>query len=151
MLRSHLNPDLLVFDLEIERTLRRARQVRRRIEFENFLHSQTKSLVAENIYVQSSDFDSDFEFERPFARVRPGKMKKGSLQSKKQSLEAKQRKNSTHMRGRARICMLLKDLSTPRQLWPRLGVAPWLPLTTHRCGSPRICVVSQQLTFQSHV
>ncbi|MED6202169.1 hypothetical protein PIB30_102698, partial [Stylosanthes scabra] len=57
-------------------------------------------------------------------------MKKGSLQSKKQSLEAKQRKNSTHMRGRARICVLLEDLSTPRQLWPRLGVAPWLPLTT---------------------
>ncbi|MED6213354.1 hypothetical protein PIB30_092276, partial [Stylosanthes scabra] len=70
------------------------------------------------------------------------KMKKGSLQSKKQSLEAKQRKNSTHMRGRARICVLLKDLSTPRQLWPRLGVAPWLP---------RLCVGSQQLTFQSHV
>ncbi|MED6177809.1 hypothetical protein PIB30_101546, partial [Stylosanthes scabra] len=78
-------------------------------------------------------------------------MKKGSLQSKKQSLEAKQRKNSTHMRGRARICVLLKDFSTPRQLWPRLGIAPWLPLTTHRRGSPRICVGSQQLTFQSHV
>ncbi|MED6153500.1 hypothetical protein PIB30_102569 [Stylosanthes scabra] len=78
-------------------------------------------------------------------------MKKGRLQFKKQSLEAKQRKNSTHMRGRARICVLLKDLSTPRQLWPRLGVAPWLPLTTHRRGSPRIYVGSQQLTFQSHV
>ncbi|MED6148157.1 hypothetical protein PIB30_050514 [Stylosanthes scabra] len=85
------------------------------------------------------------------SEYRSGKMKKGSLQSKKQSLEAKQRKNSMHMRGRARICVLLKDLSTPRQLWPRLGIAPWLPLTTHRRGSPRICVESQQLTFQSHV
>ncbi|MED6116101.1 hypothetical protein PIB30_096937, partial [Stylosanthes scabra] len=69
------------------------------------------------------------------------KMKKGSLQSKKQSLKAKQRKNSTHMRGRARICMLLEDLSMPRQLWPRPGVAPWLPLTTHRRGRARICVL----------
>ncbi|MED6149677.1 hypothetical protein PIB30_064785, partial [Stylosanthes scabra] len=73
-------------------------------------------------------------------------MKTGSLQSKKRSLEANLRKSSTHMRGRGRICMLLKDLSTPRQLWPRLVVALWLPLTTHRRGSPRICVESQQLT-----
>ncbi|MED6139011.1 hypothetical protein PIB30_079860, partial [Stylosanthes scabra] len=73
-------------------------------------------------------------------------MKKGSLQSKKQSLEAKQRKNSTHMRGRARIRILLKDLSTPRQLWPCLGVAPWLSLSTHRRGGPRICVESYRLT-----
>ncbi|MED6152940.1 hypothetical protein PIB30_096773 [Stylosanthes scabra] len=86
--------------------------------------------------------------KRPMFR---GKMKKGSLQSKKQSLEAKQRKNSTHMGGRAHICVLLEDLSTPRQLWPRLGVAPWLHLTTHRRRSPRICMGSQQLTFQSHV
>ncbi|MED6125291.1 hypothetical protein PIB30_067190 [Stylosanthes scabra] len=36
-------------------------------------------------------------------------------------------------RGRTpRICVLLEDLSTYRQLWPCLGVAPWLPLTTHR-------------------
>ncbi|MED6138607.1 hypothetical protein PIB30_075870, partial [Stylosanthes scabra] len=48
------------------------------------------------------------------------------------------------------LCVLLKDLSTPRQLWPRLGVAPWLPLTMHRRGRPRICLGSQQLTFQSH-
>ncbi|MED6138573.1 hypothetical protein PIB30_075532 [Stylosanthes scabra] len=61
-------------------------------------------------------------------------MKKGSLQSKKQSLEAKQRKNSTHMRGRARICVLLEDLSTPRQLWPCLGIAPWK--STHMHGKP---------------
>ncbi|MED6227511.1 hypothetical protein PIB30_114250, partial [Stylosanthes scabra] len=53
---------------------------------------------------------------------------KGSLQSKKRSLEANLRKSSTHMRGRGRICMLLKDLSTPRQLWPRLGMALWLPI-----------------------
>ncbi|MED6200785.1 hypothetical protein PIB30_088641, partial [Stylosanthes scabra] len=52
-------------------------------------------------------------------------MKKGSLQSKKRSLEANLRKSSTHMRGRGRICVLLKDLSTPRQLWPRLGMALW--------------------------
>ncbi|MED6165456.1 hypothetical protein PIB30_099721 [Stylosanthes scabra] len=39
-----------------------------------------------------------------------------------------------------------QDFSTPRQPWPRLGVAPGLSLTTHRRGSPRICVGSQQLT-----
>ncbi|MED6153090.1 hypothetical protein PIB30_098222, partial [Stylosanthes scabra] len=55
-------------------------------------------------------------------------MKKGSLQSKKQNLKAKQRKTPTHMRGRARICMLLEDLSTP-----------WLPFATHRRGGARIC------------
>ncbi|MED6200767.1 hypothetical protein PIB30_088428 [Stylosanthes scabra] len=71
-----------------------------------------------------------------------GKMKKGSLQSNKRSLEANLRKSSTHMHGRARICLLLKDLSTPRQLWPCLGVAPLVPLTTHRHGGPRICVES---------
>ncbi|MED6188364.1 hypothetical protein PIB30_085266 [Stylosanthes scabra] len=67
---------------------------------------------------------------------------KGSLQSKKRSLEANLRKSSMHMRGRARICVLLKDLSTPRQLWPHLGMAPLVPLTTHRHGGPRICVES---------
>ncbi|MED6141040.1 hypothetical protein PIB30_099439 [Stylosanthes scabra] len=72
-------------------------------------------------------------------------MKKGSLQSKKQSLEAKQRKNSTHMRGRARICVLLNHLSTPRQLWPCLGVAPYLPLTTHRRGKPTAHVPESRL------
>ncbi|MED6191064.1 hypothetical protein PIB30_112392, partial [Stylosanthes scabra] len=51
---------------------------------------------------------------------------------------------STHMRA-------TQDFSTPRQPWPRLGIAPWLSPTTHRRGSPRICVGSQQLTFQSHV
>ncbi|MED6142164.1 hypothetical protein PIB30_110956, partial [Stylosanthes scabra] len=43
--------------------------------------------------------------------------------------------------GRARICMLLEDLSMPRQLWPCLGVAPWLPFATHRRGGARICVL----------
>ncbi|MED6200898.1 hypothetical protein PIB30_089834, partial [Stylosanthes scabra] len=60
---------------------------------------------------------------------------KGSLQSKKQSLEAKQRKSSTHMRAAQRPIHA-------RQLWPRLGVAPLVPLTTHRRGGPRICVES---------
>ncbi|MED6127612.1 hypothetical protein PIB30_089687 [Stylosanthes scabra] len=71
-LRSNSNPDLLVFDPEIERTLRRARQVRRRIEFENFFRSQTETLATENISIHSSDSDSNSEFERPFARVHAG-------------------------------------------------------------------------------
>ncbi|MED6192741.1 hypothetical protein PIB30_012911 [Stylosanthes scabra] len=48
-------------DLEIERTLRRARQVRRRIEFENYLHSQTENLAAEETFVDSSLSDSESE------------------------------------------------------------------------------------------
>ncbi|MED6225777.1 hypothetical protein PIB30_096949, partial [Stylosanthes scabra] len=67
MLRSNPNPDLLDFDSEIERTLRRARQVRRRIEFENSLRSQTKNLATEETFVQSSYFDSKSDFEIPFS------------------------------------------------------------------------------------
>ncbi|MED6127971.1 hypothetical protein PIB30_093175 [Stylosanthes scabra] len=67
MLRSNSNPDLLVFDPEIERTLRRARQVRRQIEFENYLRSQAESLATENKYVHSSDSDSEFEI--PFSNA----------------------------------------------------------------------------------
>ncbi|MED6187613.1 hypothetical protein PIB30_078072 [Stylosanthes scabra] len=48
-------------DLELERTLRRARQVRRRIEFENSLYSQAENLAAEEISVDSSLSDSDSE------------------------------------------------------------------------------------------
>ncbi|MED6197175.1 hypothetical protein PIB30_054233 [Stylosanthes scabra] len=59
-----------VFDPEIERTLRFARQVRRQIEFENNLRSQTKNLATENLasennFAYSSDFD--FDFDIPFS------------------------------------------------------------------------------------
>ncbi|MED6186067.1 hypothetical protein PIB30_063204 [Stylosanthes scabra] len=59
MLRSNFDPNLLLFYSEIERTLRRARQVRRRIEFENNLRSQTKNLASMNNSSYSSDSDSD--------------------------------------------------------------------------------------------
>ncbi|MED6113643.1 hypothetical protein PIB30_072778 [Stylosanthes scabra] len=59
MLRSNSDPDLPLFDLEIERTLRYARQVRRRAELENTLHSQAMRLASDNDSVYSSD--SDFE------------------------------------------------------------------------------------------
>ncbi|MED6163924.1 hypothetical protein PIB30_084805 [Stylosanthes scabra] len=61
MLRSNSEPDLLLFDPEIERTLRCARQVRRRLEFENNSRSQTAELASENNSVYSSDTDTDFE------------------------------------------------------------------------------------------
>ncbi|MED6151083.1 hypothetical protein PIB30_078869 [Stylosanthes scabra] len=73
-----------------------------------------------------------------------GKMKKGSLQSKKRSLEAKKSKNSKHMRGRARICVLLYT-------HPRLSNSVTLRHGTLTSSFPRICVGNQQLTFQSHV
>ncbi|MED6116466.1 hypothetical protein PIB30_100548 [Stylosanthes scabra] len=57
MLRSNSDPNLVLFDPEIERTLRRARQVRRRIEFENNLRYQTKNLASENNSAYSSHFD----------------------------------------------------------------------------------------------
>ncbi|MED6176547.1 hypothetical protein PIB30_089326, partial [Stylosanthes scabra] len=58
---SNSDPNLLLFDLEIERTLRGARKVRRRIEFENNLRSQTENLASENnsVYSSDSDFDCD--------------------------------------------------------------------------------------------
>ncbi|MED6223327.1 hypothetical protein PIB30_072903 [Stylosanthes scabra] len=59
MLRSNFNPNLLFFYPEIERTLRRARQVRRRLEFENNLRSQTENLASQNNSAYSSDSDSD--------------------------------------------------------------------------------------------
>ncbi|MED6148885.1 hypothetical protein PIB30_057246, partial [Stylosanthes scabra] len=58
---SNSDPNLLLFDPEIERTLRRARQVRRRIEFENNLRSQTEYLASVNNSSYSSDSDFDFE------------------------------------------------------------------------------------------
>ncbi|MED6201411.1 hypothetical protein PIB30_094730 [Stylosanthes scabra] len=58
---SNSDPNLLLFDHEFERTLRRARQVRRRIEFVNNLRSQTENLASVNnsSYSSDSDFDSD--------------------------------------------------------------------------------------------
>ncbi|MED6199438.1 hypothetical protein PIB30_075937 [Stylosanthes scabra] len=56
---SNTDPYLLLFYPEIERTLRRARQVRRRIEFENNLRSQTENLASMNNSSYSSDSDSD--------------------------------------------------------------------------------------------
>ncbi|MED6221961.1 hypothetical protein PIB30_059809 [Stylosanthes scabra] len=61
MLRSNSDPNLLLFDPEIETTPRRARQVRRRIEFENNLRSQTKNLASVNNSSYSSYSDFDFE------------------------------------------------------------------------------------------
>ncbi|MED6213964.1 hypothetical protein PIB30_098537 [Stylosanthes scabra] len=58
---SNSDPNLLLFDPEIERRLRRARQVRRRIEFENNLRSQTENLASVNNSSYSSDSDSDCE------------------------------------------------------------------------------------------
>ncbi|MED6171570.1 hypothetical protein PIB30_041866 [Stylosanthes scabra] len=58
---SNSSPNLLLFDPEIERTLRRSRQVRRQIEFESNLHSQTKNLASENDSAYS--FDPDFDNE----------------------------------------------------------------------------------------
>ncbi|MED6140089.1 hypothetical protein PIB30_089841 [Stylosanthes scabra] len=58
---SNSDHNLLLFDPEIERTLRRARQVRRRIEFENNFRSQTENLASMNNSSYSSDSDFDFE------------------------------------------------------------------------------------------
>ncbi|MED6116917.1 hypothetical protein PIB30_104828 [Stylosanthes scabra] len=58
---SNPNPDLLDLDLELERTLRRARHVRRRIKFENSLYSQTENLATDEISVDSSLSDSESE------------------------------------------------------------------------------------------
>ncbi|MED6140914.1 hypothetical protein PIB30_098175, partial [Stylosanthes scabra] len=59
MLRSNSDPNLLLFDPKIERTLRHARQVRRRVELENTLRSQATRLASDNDSIYS--FDSDFE------------------------------------------------------------------------------------------
>ncbi|MED6177728.1 hypothetical protein PIB30_100776 [Stylosanthes scabra] len=70
-------------------------------------------------------------------------MKKGSLQSKKRSLEAKQSKNSTHMRGRARICVGSQQAHFPSHVYTTLNVTFTSPSLTHPCigvEDPRICV-----------
>ncbi|MED6148228.1 hypothetical protein PIB30_051062 [Stylosanthes scabra] len=61
ILGSNPNPDLLDLDLELERTLRRATQVRRRIEFQNSLYSQTENLATDEISVDSSLSNSESE------------------------------------------------------------------------------------------
>ncbi|MED6208356.1 hypothetical protein PIB30_044247 [Stylosanthes scabra] len=61
MRRSTSTPDLLLFDPEIERTLRCARQVRRQIEFENNLCSRINDLASENDFAYSSDPDFDLD------------------------------------------------------------------------------------------
>ncbi|MED6191043.1 hypothetical protein PIB30_112134 [Stylosanthes scabra] len=66
---------------------------------------------------------------------------------KKQNWEAKQGKDATHMRGRARICMLHQDKSMPKQLCHAFKPI----LCTHRRRKPRICVVDQQARMPSHV
>ncbi|MED6141238.1 hypothetical protein PIB30_101270 [Stylosanthes scabra] len=59
MLRSHLDLDLLLFDPEIKRTLRRARHVRRRAELENTLRSQAARLASGCNLIHWSDSDTD--------------------------------------------------------------------------------------------
>ncbi|MED6163895.1 hypothetical protein PIB30_084508 [Stylosanthes scabra] len=59
MLRLRLDPDLLLFDPKIERSLRRSRQARRRAELDNTLHSQVARLASDNNHFHWSDFDSD--------------------------------------------------------------------------------------------
>ncbi|MED6116220.1 hypothetical protein PIB30_098062, partial [Stylosanthes scabra] len=63
---SNSDPNLLLLDPEIKRTLRRARQVRRRIEFENNLRSQTENLASVNNSSYSSDSDSDCDIDADF-------------------------------------------------------------------------------------
>ncbi|MED6177248.1 hypothetical protein PIB30_096377 [Stylosanthes scabra] len=70
-------------------------------------------------------------------------MKKGSLQRKKRSLEAKQSKNSTHMRGGARICMLLHT-------HPRLSNSVTLRRGTLASSFPRICVELQAYAWETN-
>ncbi|MED6127322.1 hypothetical protein PIB30_087007, partial [Stylosanthes scabra] len=72
MLRSNPNPDLLDFDSEIERMLRRVRQVRRRIEFADSLRSQIGNLATEETYDHSSYSDSKSDFEIPFSPTHTG-------------------------------------------------------------------------------
>ncbi|MED6153297.1 hypothetical protein PIB30_100549 [Stylosanthes scabra] len=85
-------------------------------------------------------------------------MKKGSLQSKKRSLEAKQSKNSTHMRGRACICVEEHAYACYNKPNPRLSNSITLRRGTFTSSFRRICVEvhayaweANKLTFQSHV
>ncbi|MED6225238.1 hypothetical protein PIB30_091734 [Stylosanthes scabra] len=60
-------PDLLLFDPEIKRTVRHARQVRHQLEFESNLHSQTQNLASANNSGYSSDPDFDLELSTSFS------------------------------------------------------------------------------------
>ncbi|MED6150487.1 hypothetical protein PIB30_072761 [Stylosanthes scabra] len=61
MLRSNSDPDLLVFNPEIERSLKHIRQVKRRIQFENTQYSQIKEVFSETDSTYSSAFETDIE------------------------------------------------------------------------------------------
>ncbi|MED6226752.1 hypothetical protein PIB30_106804 [Stylosanthes scabra] len=76
-------------------------------------------------------------------------MKKGSLRSKEQSLEAILSRSPTHMRGCWRICVHYQEETTPRHslIKPRCG--PYPCLSTHRRGSPRISVDQQPLALEA--
>ncbi|MED6177216.1 hypothetical protein PIB30_095911, partial [Stylosanthes scabra] len=77
------------------------------------------------------------------------KMKKGSLRSKERSLEAILSRSPTHMRGSWHICVLQHKQTMPRHslIKPRHGHYPCL--STHRRGSPRICVDQQPLAQEA--
>ncbi|MED6164085.1 hypothetical protein PIB30_086311, partial [Stylosanthes scabra] len=78
------------------------------------------------------------------------KTKKGSLRSKERSLKAILWKSPTHMREYWRICIHYHEQTTPRHplIKPRRGPYPYL--STHRRGSPRICVDHQPLPKSSY-
>ncbi|MED6200526.1 hypothetical protein PIB30_086007 [Stylosanthes scabra] len=61
MLRSNSDPDLLVFDLEIERSLRHIRQVKHRIQFENTWYSQIEKAFSESDSAYSSASETNIE------------------------------------------------------------------------------------------
>ncbi|MED6124756.1 hypothetical protein PIB30_061883, partial [Stylosanthes scabra] len=65
MLRSNADPDLLVFDPEIERSLRHIRQVRRRIHFENTQYFQREEISSGSDFAYSSALETDIEL--PFS------------------------------------------------------------------------------------
>ncbi|MED6141865.1 hypothetical protein PIB30_107700, partial [Stylosanthes scabra] len=54
-------PDLLVFDPEIERSLRHIRQVKRRIQFENTRYSQIEEAFSESDSAYSSASETGIE------------------------------------------------------------------------------------------
>ncbi|MED6165521.1 hypothetical protein PIB30_100317, partial [Stylosanthes scabra] len=54
-------PDLLVFDPEIERSLRHIRQVKRRIQFDNTQYSQIEEVFSESDSAYSSASETDIE------------------------------------------------------------------------------------------
>ncbi|MED6164834.1 hypothetical protein PIB30_093923 [Stylosanthes scabra] len=76
-------------------------------------------------------------------------MKKESLRSKERSLEVILSKSPTDIRGSWRICVLQHKQTTPRHslIKPRRGHYPCL--STHRRGSPRICVDQQPLAQEA--